>query len=147
MEGEVALAWKQAGVCCVAAAVMLLVLSCIMENLTNEFKKGENGKIEWIEEVWLKQGKCSSTLPATDMPEGNQGLRHENHNKYCVERRETPLFGSSSLSPRSCLYSPHNDTCILACWTLDSGVCVFWALSSEPKIRKRTKRKHFPNTA
>lgn len=88
------LTWKHAGVCCVAATVMLPLLSSIMENLTNEFKKGENSQMEWIEEVWLKQGRCSSTLFAMDMPEGSQGQTHENHNKYWTERRETSLFGS-----------------------------------------------------
>lgn len=35
MGSVVTLAWKQAGVGCVAATVMLLGLSSIMENLTN----------------------------------------------------------------------------------------------------------------
>lgn len=79
--------------------------------------------MEWTEEIWLKQGRCSSALATMDITEGSQRQAHEDHQKYWAAREETPLFGSSSLLTCSCLYSPHKDTAILAHWTFDLCVC------------------------
>lgn len=52
---------------------------------------------EWIEEVWLKQGRYSSALATMDITGGSQGQAHEDHQKYWAARGKTLLFGFSSL--------------------------------------------------
>ena len=101
--------------------------------------------MEWIEEVQLKQGRYGSALATMDITEGSQGQAHDDHQKYWAARGETPL------AP---LPSPPAPVCTVPIMThrswparLLSRVCVFWAPSSEPKIRKRMKRKQFSDTA